>query len=246
MKRLKTSFWIVFVIGLGGLTPAWSKEGILDFNRFMSEIEPLLITKTYASPGPSPMSCLACHGVSANIAYTAFPLAAGRPRNNFTEVARRVKLDDPESSLLLLKPLSLVGGGVSHGLVFKDGGEQFANAVNDLNYLVIKNWILDATAANSGARISRTEAYPTPFRTSTNIVYFLTTDALEVNIGVFGLNGNQVRSFTGTTRVGANNVTWDGRDEDNEPLGTGIYFYSVKAKFRDDASQMNGRCVYTP
>src|SRR5262249_38965118 len=148
-----------------------------DYNRFMSEIEPLLLTKTYASPGPAPMTCLACHGDPTNIAFSTYPLVMGQSRANFIATARVVKLDQPEVSLLLLKPLATAAGGVSHGLNANDGGKQFTDTTSDINYQTILNWIADGSKSTVGARISKTEPYPNPFRVSTDIVYFLTTTA---------------------------------------------------------------------
>ncbi len=231
--------------------PGWlftvrSDEGILDYDRFMSEIEPLLITQTYASPGPTPMTCLACHGDVSNAASSTFTLTAGQHRANFIQVARYVQITQPDTSPILLKPLSIAAGGVPHGLPGNDGGKQFLNTTTDPAYLEIFEWIADATRANGGARVVRTEPYPNPFRSNTNIVYFLSTDALDAEVKIFTEGGREVRRFPGTTNVGANRVNWNGRDEENGPLPTGVYFYLVKVQFRDGTGTKTGRCVYTP
>jgi hypothetical protein len=235
----------VVLIGLNA-GMAWAKQGILDYNRFMTEIEPLLLTKTYASPGPAPMTCVACHGDPTNVAFSTYPMVVGQSRANFIETARRVKLDQPDVSLVLLKPLATAAGGVSHGLSANNGGKQFANTTTDIAYQTILNWIADASKSSVGARVIRTEPYPNPFRFSTELVYFLTTEAQSVDVKVFTEGGHEVRDFTGTTNVGANRVTWNGRDENNEPLQTGVYFYLVKAHFEDGTSMKTGRCVYMP
>lgn len=223
-----------------------SAEGILDYNRFISEIEPLLLTETYASPGPSPMTCFACHGDTSHAAFTAFPLRMNEPRQNFVEASRHVEVLSPDTSDLLLKPLAIAAGGTPHGLNANDGGEQFANTTTDVAYRTIQQWIVDATRSSVGARITKTDPYPNPFRYGTNIVYFLTTEAEQVNVKIYSSNGFEVRHFTGTGNVGANRVFWDGRDADEEPLPTGVYFYSVKASFDNGTSLKTGRCVYTP
>jgi flagellar hook assembly protein FlgD len=162
------------------------------------------------------------------------------------ETARRVTLDAPDTSLLLLKPLAIAAGGVPHGLSGNNGGEQFVNTTTDQNYIAILQWIVDATQANQGARVSKTTAYPTPFRFTTNIVYFLTTEANQVDVRIYTYNGTEVQHYTGTTNIGANQVEWDGRANDLEPLATGVYFYSVKARFDDGTFIKTGRLVYTP
>lgn len=223
---------------------SWSAEGILDYERFRTQIEPLLLTRTYASPVAG-TTCFSCHGSTSNAAYTAFPLTNGQTRSNYSEAARRVTLDRPDTSLLLLKPLAIAAGGTFHGPA-NSGGEQFSNTTTDTAYTAIFNWIVDATRASQGARISQTHAYPTPFRTTTNIVYFLTTEALEVDVRIFTYSGTEVQHYEGTTNIGANQVEWDGRADDLEPLSTGVYFYSIKARFDDGTFVKTGRCVYTP
>lgn len=243
MKLLKKSALFAFLTAAG--MRLWAAEGILDYNRFMREIEPIITTTTFASPGPTNMSCYSCHGISTHPAFTAFPLVLGQSRDNFTETVLRVDISAPDTSLLLLKPLALAAGGAQHGTGIKDGGEQFPTTQNG-HYRVIQQWIVDATRANVGARVSRSEAYPNPFRYETKIVYILTTEAEEAEVTIFSMDGRILRRFDGTTRVGANLITWDGRDADLEPLPTGVYVYAVKAKFETGTFIYKGSCVYTP
>ena len=224
---------------------SWSAEGILDYERFRTQIEPLLLTQTYNSPSVG-VTCYSCHGSTSNAGYTAFPLNLGQTRRNYIEAARQVTLDEPDTSLLLLKPLAVAAGGVPHGLLGNDGGEQFSNTTTDANYSAILDWIIDATQASQGARVSKTHPYPNPFRTKTNIVYFLTSTAEKVDVRIFTYNGTEVRQYEGTTNIGANQVEWDGRATDLEPLATGVYFYSIKARFEDGTFIKTGRCVYAP
>ncbi len=243
MKLLKKSTLFVFLAAAP--FRLWAANGILDYDRFMRDIEPIITTTTFSSPGPTQMSCFSCHGISTHAAYTAFPLVLGQSRANFTEAARQVSIEDPDVSLLLLKPLALAAGGVPHGQLANDGGEQFSTT-QSAHFRVIQQWIVDATRASVGARVTRSAAYPNPFRAETKIVYFLTTEAIETEVTLFSMEGRVLRRYDGTTRVGANFVTWDGRDEELEPLPTGVYVYQVRAKFDDGTFVHKGSCVYTP
>jgi hypothetical protein len=236
----------LIVATMGAVPQAvWGAQGVLDYERFMRDIQPLLLTRQYTSPAAG-TTCFSCHGSTSTAAFDAFPLFQDRPRDNFISTAREVKLDQPDTSLVLLKPLALAAGGVPHGEFGNDGGEQFQNTTTDTAYAAIRNWIVDATRSSIGARVTRTEPYPNPFRFTTEIVYILSTEAREVKVTLFTSSGHALRSFTGSGLVGANRVTWDGRDEDNEPLPTGIYFYTVKATFDDGTAVKAGKCVYTP
>lgn len=69
---------------------------------FVSKIQPIL-----AQPGPDGRACVVCHSTQGK-----FPLVmagkggftAGQSRRNYESVLRELNLDDPKSSLLLLKP----------------------------------------------------------------------------------------------------------------------------------------------
>jgi flagellar hook assembly protein FlgD len=157
-----------------------------------------------------------------------------------------VKLDQPDVSLILLKPLQVAAGGVPHGLFNNDGGKQFQNTTSDMNYIAIRDWIHDAITSTVGARITRTETYPNPFRFETDIVYILSATATGVKVTVYSQDGHTLRTFTGPGLVGANRVHWDGRDGDGDPLPTGLYFYNVKATFDNGTATKAGKCVLTP
>lgn len=244
MKLLKKS--ASFLVLLAAVSSLKAAEGILDYNRFMRDIEPIITTTTFAGVGASSTSCLSCHGDTSHAAYATYPLVLGQSRDNFTQTAQRIDLNDPDTSLLLQVPLALAAGGTaSHAPGLKGSGEQFPNT-QDHNYRVIQQWITDATQSSVGARVSRSEAYPNPFRFDTKIVYILTTPAIETEVSIFSMEGRLLRRYPGTSRVGANYVTWDGRDSDLEPLPTGVYFYSIKARFSTGTYVHKGSCVYTP
>ena len=240
MKTLVFSPLLVF----GLMLPTYGAEGILDYNRFMTEIEPILTTKQFSSPSAG-SKCIDCHGSPSHAAYAVYPLIAGESRANFIATGDEIDLENPSVSLLLRKPLQLAGGGTAqHGTVGTNGGKPFSNTQDD-DYQTIINWIIEASSAKR-ARITQTEPHPNPFRYYTDIVYFLSSEALNVEVGIFTNDGRQLQSFVGTSLVGANRVRWDGRDEFGEPLPTGLYFYRVKAEFRDDTVVKNGRIIYTP
>jgi hypothetical protein len=245
MKPLLRRGLVLVVLMMAWGARSEAAQGILDYNRFMKDIEPLLLTKTYNSPAPG-TTCISCHGDLSNPASSTFTLVVGRSRDNFINIAREIKLDQPDVSLVLLKPLQIAAGGVPHGITANDGGKQFQNTTSDQNYITIRNWIVDATRSSIGARITRTEPYPNPFRYHTDIVYILTTSARHVSVTVYSQDGHTIRSFDGPSLVGGNRVQWDGRDGAGDPVPTGIYFYNVKAEFEDGTAAKTGTCVFTP
>jgi len=71
--------------------------------------------------------------------------------------------------------------------------------------------------------------YPNPFNPVTEIRFDLPA-AAEVNLAVFNLLGQQVRSLEQTRLpAGHHRAVWDGRDESGRPVSSGIYFYRLEA-----------------
>ena len=71
--------------------------------------------------------------------------------------------------------------------------------------------------------------FPNPFNASTAIGYQL-PEASEIRLSVYNLLGQEVRRLVeGEVEAGTHVVLWDGRDENGTPVGSGIYFYRLKA-----------------
>jgi len=75
--------------------------------------------------------------------------------------------------------------------------------------------------------------YPNPFNPETVISFSLTEmDAKDAKLGIYNIKGQKVRTLTfpnwslGTSVF---SVTWDGTNENNQPVSSGIYFYKLKA-----------------
>jgi len=66
------------------------------------------------------------------------------------------------------------------------------------------------------------------------ITYDLGANASKVNILIIDEEGNTVRTLEGDTEVGHHEITWDGLDDDGEPLDDGLYGFLVTAIDADD------------
>jgi len=79
--------------------------------------------------------------------------------------------------------------------------------------------------------------YPNPFNPSTTISFSVAQSPLIVEIDIYNLKGQKVRtldcsnSFAANTRDSCSNcsVTWNGTDNKNKPVSSGIYFARLKA-----------------
>ncbi len=71
--------------------------------------------------------------------------------------------------------------------------------------------------------------YPNPFNPTTTIGYVLPRSE-KVTIEIYNIIGQRVRTLISSVQqAGDHEVTWNGRDETGRMVGSGIYFYRLKA-----------------
>ncbi|MCF7793960.1 MAG: T9SS type A sorting domain-containing protein, partial [Candidatus Cloacimonetes bacterium] len=71
--------------------------------------------------------------------------------------------------------------------------------------------------------------YPNPFNPSTTIAFNL-ANAGHVTIDVYNIKGEKVRTLVdGEFTATSHTVTWDGIDDNNKQVSSGVYFYKMKA-----------------
>jgi len=66
--------------------------------------------------------------------------------------------------------------------------------------------------------------YPNPFNPSTTI-QFAAEDAENAEILIYNIKGQKIRKYSIFNNQSS--IIWDGRDENNQPVGSGIYFYRL-------------------
>lgn len=72
--------------------------------------------------------------------------------------------------------------------------------------------------------------YPNPFNPETTIRYELPGDS-KVTLKIFDITGRLVTELeSGYRQAGSHAVSWNGRDHENMPVASGIYFYKLDAK----------------
>ncbi|MBN2461650.1 MAG: VCBS repeat-containing protein, partial [Candidatus Cloacimonetes bacterium] len=80
--------------------------------------------------------------------------------------------------------------------------------------------------------------YPNPFNPSTNIAFSLEKDSY-VNLEIFNIKGQSVKVLLAEqVQRGAHFIEWDGRDEQNHPVGSGIYLYRLQTGDYQSARKM--------
>ena len=70
--------------------------------------------------------------------------------------------------------------------------------------------------------------YPNPFNPATNIQYTLGISS-QVNLSVYNMCGQKIKTLVDSFQNGEKySIVWDGTDEKNYPVSSGIYFYCLK------------------
>ena len=75
--------------------------------------------------------------------------------------------------------------------------------------------------------------FPNPFTSQTTFHYFTAEVGEDAEISIYNLKGQKVKQFSIADRVrlltdGRFSIEWNGTDEDNKPVDSGIYFYRLK------------------
>jgi hypothetical protein len=87
--------------------------------------------------------------------------------------------------------------------------------------------------------ISVVKTFPNPFYESA-LLSFSLSQASSVSLSIYNIRGQKIKSLVEETRSrGTYTVLWDGHDQSDQPLPSGIYFY----KFETDYMNETGRLV---
>ncbi|HOE91117.1 MAG TPA: choice-of-anchor J domain-containing protein, partial [Candidatus Cloacimonadota bacterium] len=71
--------------------------------------------------------------------------------------------------------------------------------------------------------------YPNPFNPTTTISYNLANDS-HVSIDIYNVKGQKVKTLVNDrVTAGTHNVVWNGKDDSGKNVGSGIYFFNMKA-----------------
>jgi len=73
--------------------------------------------------------------------------------------------------------------------------------------------------------------YPNPFNPITIISFSLTTDILEnTELIIYNIKGQKIKKLEiRNLKLGINNVVWNGTDNNDRPVSSGVYFYKLVA-----------------
>ena len=71
------------------------------------------------------------------------------------------------------------------------------------------------------------------------IIKYSLPEATHVKLSIYNIVGQRVRILVDEyQQSGANEVVWDGKDEDGKQVSSGIYFYKIKTPEYSDTKKM--------
>jgi FlgD Ig-like domain len=121
--------------------------------------------------------------------------------------------------------------------------------INENNYAVLNNqgsleiWNLDISTEIKNYEVIKYSSvlsnYPNPFNPSTTISFNLTTELTEnTEISIYNLKGQKVKTLVSSNQTaGVHTVTWNGTDNYDQPVSSGIYFYQLEVDGKPIASR---------
>ncbi len=69
--------------------------------------------------------------------------------------------------------------------------------------------------------------YPNPFNPTTVISYSLGENIQNPKIEIYNVKGQKVKSFQLEDKAGENSIVWNGKDTNDKPVSSGVYFYRL-------------------
>jgi len=80
--------------------------------------------------------------------------------------------------------------------------------------------------------------YPNPFNPTTTISFSIPSDG-NVELIVYNIRGQKVKTLiSGTQPTGVYNVTWNGKDENDRSVSSGVYLYKLRSSGKTAVKKM--------
>ncbi len=155
--------------------------------------------------------------------------------SNTNFVTFSVDVNDVDSELVYEWKIDneVVEGEASDTLnyVFDNVGEYTVKCyASDSDFTVIATWNVNIAVSNDVEVVTSnnlSQNIPNPFNPSTNISFSLKKNS-NVSINVYNIKGQKVRTLVSDKyNQGNHTVVWNGLDDDNRPVSSGVYFYRM-------------------
>jgi len=156
------------------------------------------------------------------------PLFAGTGDHPFMlqDLSPCVNAGIPDTAGLNLPEFDLAGNPRVYGGRIDMGAYENQNVVVGAN----ENLIPLVTKLNPN--------YPNPFNPSTTINYTL-KEKSKVTLNIYNIKGQKVKKLVSKQlSAGQHSIVWDGKDDNEKSVSTGIYFYKLKTENHEKTKRM--------
>ncbi|MDY6916227.1 MAG: FlgD immunoglobulin-like domain containing protein, partial [Candidatus Cloacimonadota bacterium] len=83
--------------------------------------------------------------------------------------------------------------------------------------------------------------HPNPFNPSTTISFMLPEPASQIKVNIYNLKGQKIRTLSrNSLRQGEHNLVWNGTDDENNSVASGVYLYRLQA---DGQTKATSKCL---
>ncbi len=158
-------------------------------------------------------------------------------RNDYYQLLHDSYMIFDENGIATGEPTPLFTNTNPHGeTAFKikiNNESLYAVFQSNYNYYLQKISIYPFTNHNDEClslnQISLSQNYPNPFNPSTKICYTL-KNAGATELSIFNIKGQKVATLVNEVKTaGTHEITWNGIDEQNKKVSSGIYFYRLQS-----------------
>ncbi|NQT65565.1 MAG: T9SS type A sorting domain-containing protein, partial [FCB group bacterium] len=112
------------------------------------------------------------------------------------------------------------------------GWDEATFRFSDNNYEFVEETIINNTSSDDELPIvsGTLRNFPNPFNPSTTISFSVTQNSDFVNLEVYNIKGQKVKTFAAFPNrgLGTRSIMWNGTDQNNKPVSSGIYLYQLK------------------
>ena len=175
-------------------------------------------------------------------------------QDDIYEVPQNVLIDAVSGTVSWDEPQNMIP--ISYNIYFEDNlldnvendifSYQFENLINGQEYscgvasvyeseqseIIIINFIYEGVFVEDYLQLSTRliENYPNPFNPTTMIIFSVGETFSFVNIEIFNMKGQRVKRLVNNKfATGQHSVIWNGTDENNNHVASGIYYYKLKS-----------------
>jgi len=152
---------------------------------------------------------------------------------------------DGELFWLIPQSFDYSGNVIFESVTGTYGWDEATFHFSDNNYEFVEETIINNSSSDGELPIVNytLQNYPNPFNPSTTISFSLTTEITEdTELVIYNLKGQKIKSFPvyQFTNSQVYQITWNGTDENNKPVSSGIYLYQLKV---DGKPIAKNRCL---